>query len=471
MRRRLNYSIPSNTEKDYKIDINALNIKEEFKSKVFNSFEDIFLFVSQLISSKIYNNILFALSILTKLNNLYTIQDAKVLIDTNFPTEISEVLSQYLNDKKVVYNILSIFINLTYTSEPIKNHLFFSMDYLYIYKKIINTYSNDEFILITLFTVFGNLVTEDNEIQTLFYKSGLFDVMLNAASSKVNNKIKEISVWLLACYVQKIAFNYFFKDKLESLKNCQNVLFENVIYEDYTHFCLIGLGALSESEDYIVLHNFVDNPKFFEFLYSLHSKHYLNVCKILCNLASNNKDIDLILVNNCGLIDFIIKGIENESPTMNTQVFYILNNLVDDNSQEVYSILIEKKVIERLFSLARNGYNPAVVNSAIVIIRDLIIGSEFIIIERLSELGIVDVLVDILKKNFEGDLICNALEALFNLLRKDKLVRNMEKTFYKQIENRGGKEVLERIALNGKSKEVAEKAEHLLKLYFNGKIN
>ena len=165
------------------------------------------------------------------------------------------------------------------------------------------------------------------------------------------------------------------------------------------------------------------------------------------------------------------KGLENESPTMCLQVLFILNNIIADDSQEVYNILIEKKIIEKLFFLARNGYNPALVKNAIEIIKELIIGSEYIIIEQLSEMGIVDVLVDILKKNFDGDLICNTLEGVFNLLRKDKLIRNMEKTFYKQIENKGGKDVLERIAVNGQNKEVAEKAEHLLKLYFNGKIH
>ena len=471
MRKRLTYSISSNSEKDYKININELNVKEEYKTKMFNSYDDIFLFVSQLFSTKSYNNILFALSLLTKIDSLYKLKEPEVLIDTNFLTEINELINLYINDKKVINSILSIFINLTYTSDPRKNQLFFSIQYLYNYKKIINTYSNDEIIIISLFTMFGNIVTEDKEVQKMFFESGLFDVMINVASVKRNNKIKEISVWLLACFVQGIGENYFFKDKSDSIMKCQNLLFENIIYEDYTHFCLIGLGALAESEDSSILHNFVDNPKFFEFLFSLHSKHYLNVCKILCNLASNNAEIDLILINNCGLIDFMAKGLENESPTMCLQVLFILNNIIADDSQEVYNILIEKKIIEKLFFLARNGYNPALVKNAIEIIKELIIGSEYIIIEQLSEMGIVDVLVDILKKNFDGDLICNTLEGVFNLLRKDKLIRNMEKTFYKQIENKGGKDVLERIAVNGQNKEVAEKAEHLLKLYFNGKIH
>lgn len=465
MQKRLNTPVPSESTKNYCIDPQTLKIKDEYKSKQFNTLEELVLFVANLLSSQNLDDILFGIFLLKKSNNLHNLPNEELLVQTNLIDYFYDLLNQYSDNKILVNEIIWVSVNISFNSNEKIIELFTTIKFLHCYSMLLKKYGNDEIITISLISLFGNLVCSNLKVQKLFYESNFFNVMFSVASSKIYNQIKENSFWFITCFVQNIPRNYFFKDKVDVLIKCQELFFENIVFEQYTTYCLSGLGALAETEDQKAISNFLNNSNFFSFIFSLPNKYYCLINKIIINLTSNNEEVNLMLIKKYNCLNFVLAGLESQSIKLNIEALNTLNNIVNDNNQEIFQILIDKKIMVKIIELSKS-FTPVLVSNSIGILNDIIIRSDCVIAETLSSIGIVDVLMDIIAKNFDDNIIDKALDGIYYLLTKDKIIRNNEKKFYTQMEHKGGKELFEKIILKSNNKTISEKAGILVDTFF-----
>ena len=172
-----------------------------------------------------------------------------------------------------------------------------------------------------------------------------------------------------------------------------------------------------------------------------------------------------MLIKKYNCLNFVLAGLESQSIKLNIEALNTLNNIVNDNNQEIFQILIDKKIMVKIIELSKS-FTPVLVSNSIGILNDIIIRSDCVIAETLSSIGIVDVLMDIIAKNFDDNIIDKALDGIYYLLTKDKIIRNNEKKFYTQMEHKGGKELFEKIILKSNNKTISEKAGILVDTFF-----
>ena len=112
LKKRLNNLEPKDNLLRYKINVNSLNIKNEYKSLSFSTLKETLDKCSKILSiEQDKDNIYF---IIFFLNKIQFKSNDNSLIQSNIPNQLCLLLQKYIEDIILVNEILTIIINITY---------------------------------------------------------------------------------------------------------------------------------------------------------------------------------------------------------------------------------------------------------------------------------------------------------------------------------------------------------------------
>ena len=259
-------------------------IKEEYKSKTFNSITDLLNFCTMVLSNENsdINDIKFVIHLL---KSTEIKQDNGEVSKSNIITEISKLFIKYLNDKVIVDELLAILTVFSYylSNETLMNLL--TNDYLNIYSKISAQYFEDQIIFNDLIILLGNLSNDNIYAQNIFYQTKLFEEVFKLAENpKAPMVKKDTAIIFLANFTNGIQNNNNFVNNIQLLKNLVDIMVSNFSNKENTVYCLESLGSLSDIEslaEYISL-----KKELFDFIFKAEKTdvyYYTQGNKILSN--------------------------------------------------------------------------------------------------------------------------------------------------------------------------------------------
>lgn len=332
------------------------------------------------------------------------------------------------------------------------------------YKDILIKYQNDSIIKRNILQLFGNLVSDNHKVQKIFHQSKIVDLIhtnLKLFPKEIKSVEKQLMLWFMACFTHALYSNAYLIDNKSFIIDIQKI-FMNDLYNDfYFKNCLLGLQNISAYEyDEIVEAFLINNGAIISYLLSLPIKYYKPVNIIICNLASIDNYIDQRLVQ-YGFIDFIKKGLQCESITIQSEALWSLSNVII--SEEMVELINNKGFIPIIVQFAKS-YHELLVTSSLEAITNMLIESSSDFNKTCLQFNFSSLFLEVLTKNFTEKILILAFEAISILLNKcDK--EGLDNIFIGDFERKGGKEVLTQFASSDK-KSVSEIASSLLEKYY-----
>ena len=460
LKRRLNTSNNS-----YTIKKEDIIIKEEYKSKTFNSITDLLNFCTMVLSNENsdLNDIKFVIHLL-KLTEIK--QDNGEVSKSNIITEISKLFIKCLNDKVIIDELLGILTNFSYhlSNETLMNLL--TNEYLNIYSKISDQYFEDQIIFNDLIILLGNLSNDNIVAQNIFYQRKLFEEVFKLAENPKAPKIKkDAALIFLANFTNGIQNNNNFVNNIQLLKKLIDIMVSNFSNKEYTVYCLESLGSLSDINslaEYISL-----KKELFDFIFKAEKSdlyYYTQGNKILSNIAYTSDEICLYILQNYDAIPYILKFLNGSSNLLKGQTLFLLGNIIEDKQSKVNEILNNSGVFDKIFELL-DSPNTDIIDKVTYILNIITGSMDNEGIFKLYKKNIHLKLINIIKNDYKRDIIDKTIDAIIDFLQKDSQDGIIKQSF---IDN-GLKEVLANMILDRNDAEIffkTEKIQEMLKNYF-----
>lgn len=456
----------------YSLNISSIQIPKTYENKTITSFSELFLIVSSLLNSYSYNDICFGIILLRENNSISSLTSESELIQTETHLYLLKVLSTYMKDVKVVNEIIIIISRMCSVYNDNIIELFTQINYLTIYAKVFTLYVHDNVIKHNLIILLGNLVCKNTNVQSAFYKTEIFKAIFDLNSSiKEHNDTKDLCIWFITCFVQGIITNQLLESKVnEVIIPCQKIFMEYVIYEQYTFNCLYGVYALSEHENEDVIIAFINNKQFMEYLLGISEKYYYLANQILCNLFSNNKKIDAIVIKRYDCFSFLKRGLDMKHNLTRAEVLNTLMNLVSDENKEMCKMIIDKDIIIKVIAMLKE-FIPLIVCNVLLLLRFIIKGCDNEMTHKLIHVGVVDEVMNTLRTNYDQNVIEKAIECIYIMTTQERALRLDENSGYvNAMERKGCKELLENILTKPINNEIERKTKFVLKLFQSSNI-
>ena len=467
LKKRLNNLEPKDNLLKYKINVNSLNIKNEYKSLSFSTLKETLDKCSKILSiEQDKDNIYF---IIFFLNKIQFKSNEISLIQSNIPNQLCLLLQKYIEDIILVNEILTIIINITYYCKKEVTLLFSEIPFLNIYNQILNKYNNEDKIIFSdLILIFGNLVCGDHQIQKLFYETKMIDILTKIYESTSNgDKKRENLIWFFTCFMNNIRTNDYFKNKIDFFIWGIDFFFDNLLYEQSTFYCLLGMAYLCSIEDTKITNYFLTKENFFKYILTLPDKYFELVCRILCDISSINDEINLNLIRKYNITQFILKGLNSQSSNFQTLTLYLLNNYINDENNEIKQIFLDCGIINKLLELNKSSFVNSVLYATLLCISSLLLNSNKQIIFILYQKKIISKIIEVISQNSDPIIIKLALDSIISILKKD----NTDEIYKKQFVNYGISELLNKIYLEKKNKIIEKIIGQLLQEYFSSPLN
>ena len=450
---------------NYKINPKLLNINEEYKKLAFQTLKESLDGCDRILKQdNKKDNIYFVILYLQKIQFK---SDDNTLFQTNIPNQLYSLLQKYIDDTILVNEVLTIIINITFYCKVEICYFFSEISFLNLYNQILNRYINDDTILFDLITIFGNLVCGNYKIQKLFYETKMVEVIKKLyENTSVGDKRREYCVWFFTCFMNNIQINYYFKENADFFIWGINFFCDNIIYEQMTLNCLLGMSYLCNIENKKVINYFLSKNNFFIYILSLPSKYFENVCRILCDISSINDEINLSIIKNYNLTEFILRGLNSQSIKFQVSTLYLLNNYVNDENNEIKKILLDNGIINKILELSKS-YITSVVHSSLLCISSLLLNSSDEMIYILYQKKIIGIIIEIISKNYDAKIMEIALDSIISILKRD----NSNEIYKRQFENYGITELLSKIYIEKKNKNIEKIVGQLLQEHFSSPLN
>ena len=446
--------------KNYSIRKEEIIIKEEYKNKQFKDLTDLLNFSSAILGNEQsdINDIKFVICLLkvTEIKN-----DKGEVNNSNIMKEISKALNKYINDIIIVDEILSILINFSYYLTIETNMNLLTNDYLNIYSKVTTLYFKDDKIFQDLIILLGNLANDNITAQKIFYQTKLFEEIFNLVQNeKAPKDKKDVCLWFLAIFTKGIQKNNYFINNTTLFKSLIDIMLFNVKKEEYIVYCLEAIGNLSEIES--ISEYLVNQKDFFNFIFETNKPElYFQINKILVNIASFNEKINLILIENYKVIPYILKLLNSSSIKLKGQILFLLGNILENESAKINEIIYNYGIFDKIFENLESP-NVDILSKSIFILNVIVNSLNNEGIFRLYQKNIHIKLINILKTDYNRDIIDMTIDAIIEFLQKDSQDGVIKQSF---IDN-GLKEVFSNMILDRNDTELFFKTEQILKNYF-----
>ena len=457
------------TDKTYSVNIINIYVKPEFKEKKFNNLLDYLIFASSIFQNENSNNndIKFAIYLLkeAKIKN----QTNNEINESNILKYISNVLQKYMNDKIIVDELLGLLVNFTFFLENDSNMNLLTKDYMNIYANICQQYFNDDIIFRDLITLLGNLANDNPSAQKIFYNTNLFDEIYNLSQKENSPKDKmDVSIFFLANFSKGISKN---NDLINNngnnnnnifLKNLVNVMCENLSKEEYSKNCIVSLGELSEIKEcaeYIVI-----RKEFFFYLYkNSNPEFYWAINKILVNLTYVSENINLFMIETYKeqIFPYINKLLDSNSNIMKGQGLFLLGNLIENERSKINEIINSAGFYDKIFGYLTST-SIDILDKVTFIINIIVNSSDKEEIFKLYQKNIHLKLLQILKNNYNREIINRTIDAIIDFLQKD----TQDGIIRQSLLDNGIKDIFENLEVDRNDAELFLKTEEISKNYF-----
>lgn len=445
---------------NYNIDIDKIIIREEFKKITFSNINDLLNFSSNILSNEKSdeNDIKFIICLLkkTEIKN-----DKGEVSKSNIIKEISKVFIKYINDIKIVDQLLGILISFSYYLTVETNMNLLTNDYLNIYSKISSLYFNDSVIFYDLITLLGNLSNDNITAQNIFYQNKLFEEIFKLAKSdKAPKDKKDVSIFFLVNFTKGIQKNNNFKNNFELFQNLIDIMLLNFNKKQYLKYCLIALGNLSEITS--LAEYLMKKKELFDFIFDLNTNDYYSEGnRILTNISYKGEDCNLYIIQNYGAIPYFIKSLNSSSNIIKGQTLFLLGNFIEDKPSKINEILENQGIFDKIFECLDSPFID-ILNKAVYLLNILTGSLDNEGIFKLFQKNIHLKLINILKYDYKKEVIDKTIDAIIDFLEKDSQDGIIRQSF---IDN-GLKEVFSNMIFDRNDAEICFKTEELLKNYF-----
>ena len=451
----------SNDQK-YSIKKNQIIVREEYKDISFNTLLDLLLFSSKVfqdINSNI-NDIRFIIYII---NQTKIKKDIKEEVnESNILLSIANIFPKYINDIVIVDELLSILINFTFYLNPETNMNLITNDYMKIYSAISSQYFNDDIIFNDLIILLGNLANDNPSAQKIFYNTKLFDEIYNLSQNeKAPKNKKDIAIFFLANFSKGIGKNNDLVKNVNILKNLVDIMCDNIIKEEYNKICIVSLGELSiikELGEYIVL-----KKEIFDFIYNnKNTEFYWAINRILVNLTFVNDKINLFMIENykSQIFPYINTLLNSNSKIILGQGLFLLGNIIENEPCKINEIIKEAGFYDKIFENLDSSFND-ILDPVIFIINVIVNSSDKVDIFKLFQRNIHLKLLNILKNNYNREIINKAVDALIDFLLKD----TQDKIVKQNLKENGIKEIFMNLNIDRNDAELYLKVEEIIKMF------
>ena len=450
-------------DQNYSVKIANVFVKPEYKDKKFNALLDLLVFVSNIFQNQ-------NLDINDAKVAIHLLRQAKIkkiteeeINGSNILKYTSNIILKFINDKIIVDELLGQLINFSYCLNPEANMNLLTKDYMEIYSKISSQYYNDNIIFIDLITLLGNLANDNPCAQKIFYSTKLFDEIYNLSKNEKAPKNKrDITIFFMANFSKGISKNNYLVNNLTILKNLVDIMDENIRKKENDKNCLVSLGELSEIKElveYIVI-----KKEFFYFLYeNVNTEFYWAINRILVNLTFVSENINLYMIENYKdqIFPYMFKLLSSSSNLIIGQGLFLLGNLIENERSKINEILNSAGFYDIVFK-NMDSISTDIVDKVTFIINVIVNSSDKEDIFKLYQKNIHLKLLNILKNNYNREIINRTIDAIIDFLQKD----TQDGIIRQSLLDNGIKDIFGNLEVDRNDAELFLKAEEIIKNYF-----
>ena len=407
------------------------------------------------LKSKNYEEVKFSLLLLKD----FFSDEKKIILNEryNIIDNIFECMNQYINDKFILYQGLSVLINYIYHTDNIENFLV-SNSFLQLYEFILNLNDIELFFLILLL-LFNISISDNNEINYIILTSNLLNQILNLFNQKELTYLldEENNIYYDIVYqgfnlflnlmkvnnenVQSSDINQIKKEIIKIVIKFINTNIENLYFLILNNIT-IYYNYVKDSSNLIsifLIETIINQKKFKS------NSNLLITNRVIGNYLSNNDITDL------SLIDLIINFEISILIKLNTieakkDVFWSIGNLIC-NSNLISDLLIEKNnFIELLIKNLKEDNDKSELKEILITLGNLICNIKFDNFIILSKTGIFNELIcSLIKFEKEEDLLPFIFQNISFFIEKGNLVKNFtnnNNSILNDFNAKGGKDFL-----------------------------
>ena len=450
-------------DQNYSVKIANVFVKPEYKDKKFNTLLDLLVFVSNIFQNQNLdiNDAKVAIHILRQAK-IKKITEEEIN-GSNILKYTSNIILKFINDKIIVDELLGQLINFSFCLNPEANMNLLTKDYMEIYSKISSQYYNDNIIFIDLITLLGNLANDNPCAQKIFYSTKLFDEIYNLSKNEKAPKNKrDITIFFMANFSKGISKNNYLVNNLTILKNLVDIMDENIRKKENDKNCLVSLGELSEIKElveYIVI-----KKEFFYFLYeNVNTEFYWAINRILVNLTFVSENINLYMIENYKdqIFPYMFKLLSSSSNLIIGQGLFLLGNLIENERSKINEILNSAGFYDIVFK-NMDSISTDIVDKVTFIINVIVNSSDKEDIFKLYQKNIHLKLLNILKNNYNREIINRTIDAIIDFLQKD----TQDGIIRQSLLDNGIKDIFGNLEVDRNDAELFLKAEEIIKNYF-----
>ena len=450
-------------DQNYSVQIANILVKPEYKDKKFNTLLELLLFASSIFQNQNsdINDAKLVIHLLKQVEIKKNIKDE--LNGSNILKYTANILLKFINDKILVDELLGQLINFSYYLDPEANMNLLTNDYMNIYSKISSQYFNDDIIFIDLITLLGNLANDNPSAQKIFYNTKLFDEIYNLSKNEKAPKNKrDITIFFLANFSMGISKNNYLVNNLTILKNLVDIMDENIRKKENNKNCLVSLGELSEIKE--LVEYIVRKKEFCYFLYeNTNPEFYWAINKILVNLSFVSENINLYMIENYKgqIFPYMLKLLNSSSNIMEGQGLFLLGNLIENEKSKINEILNSAGFYDIVFK-NMDSVSIDIIDKVTFIINVIVNSSDKEDIFKLYQKNIHLKLINILKNNYNREIINRTIDAIIDFLQKD----TQDGIIRQSLLDNGIKDIFGNLEVDRNDAELFLKAEEIIKNYF-----
>ena len=449
---------------NYSIKKEQILVRPEYKDKKFNTLLEMLLFCSKILQleNSDINDIKLVICLIKGSEIKNDIK--KEVSESNILKNICPIIKKYINDIIVVDEFIGILINFTFYLKPETNMDLITNDYMKLYSEISSKYFNDDIIFIDLITLLGNLANDNPSAQKIFYNTKLFDEIYNLSKNdKAPKNRKDIAIFFLGNFSKGLSKNKDLMKNITILEHLVDIMIANLRKEQFNKICLVSLGELSEIKE--IVEYIVTKKDFFNFLYeNKNPDFYWSLDKILVNLSFVNSKINLFMIENYKyqIFPYIFNLLNSSSNMIKGQGLFLLGNIIENEQCKINDIINEAGFYDKIFEcLDSNSID--IIDKVTFIINIIVNSSDKAAIFKLYQKNIHIKLINILKNNYNKEIINRTIDAIIDFLQKDTQDGAIRQSF---LDNRI-KEIFSNLEFDRNDAELCLKVEEVLKFFDN----
>ena len=313
----------------------------------------------------------------------------------------------------------------------------------------------------------GNLMIQNPEIISQFISLKGFQKLTNILSNSQNSSIITQTLITISNCIKFGSFDINYNIVKPLIKPLARTFLFIKNNDKFISEATWLLGSLSEK--YYQIKEEILQSGIIPIIISLINKNsskyvILSSLRIIGNIITGNANQTQEILN-LGILNILKETLFHDKSSIRKETAWILSNICSGTQKQI-EMIIDNGFFELFIKCIKND-SLEVKNEIIWAITNLTIVNNFDYLNKIVDLGIVEIICSFLKEKTQNNIIVISLEALGNLLAYGKKNSvNEENEIVKRIVNCGGENDLEQLQFHSVGM-IYEKALIILEKYFD----